>query len=190
MSQDNPIVEVPLEHLTEEKNSFEGMTGGQICYDFGWGEWGLYGIVLRVYYPSSVVSSKGRIVSPESGGVLSENPEILFEAENEAEIERADFLAKYEGYDENGDGRYLDWHRFYHRTDDSLTEIPISGHLGSAFSPPFKTTWNTHWVPDQKPGGITIAARVKLKNGMWYVTKPVEELSLERSAPIGEALQG
>ncbi|QEG36286.1 hypothetical protein [Bythopirellula goksoeyrii] len=184
MSQDNPIIEIPLSHLKEGTNSFSGKSGGQVSHNWGWGQWGLYGIVLRVYYPSSFVTSPGEIVIPAAGDVVLDNPEIVFEAPDNSKIEKVDFLARYDGYDENGDGYFQDWHHFYHRIyhseDELLADIPITGHLGSATSPPFRITWNTQWVPDQVKGGISIVARVKEKNGFSYVTQLVENLSLQR----------
>jgi len=182
MSQDNPVLEIPLSHLKEGDNSFEGLCGDQICHSFGWGEWGLYGIIIRVYYKSSKPHPQGRIVSPRSGAILQENPTVKAKVKSEGGIEQVDFLACYEGYDENGDGIYRDWHCFYHRESYTEPVIPISGHLGTTRKSPYAVTWNTEWVPDQKPHSIKMLARVKDKNGYWYVTDVVRELSLRRRA--------
>ena len=49
MYQDNPIIEIPLEHLKEGFNTFEGTCGDQVCFSFNWGQWGWYSLVVRVY---------------------------------------------------------------------------------------------------------------------------------------------
>ena len=53
MKQWNPVVPVPLGHLKGGTNILEGTSGGQICYDFDWGQWGWYAFILRVYYTDS-----------------------------------------------------------------------------------------------------------------------------------------
>ncbi len=191
MSEDNPVIEVPLSHLRQGDNTLEGISGGQTCYDFGFGQWGWYGMILRVYYPSSKSHPSGkphpsgkshpsgkphpvgRIVAPASGATLGENPVITVRASGPAAITRVDVLAHYEGYDENGDGVYRDWHHNYHYAD-------LSGHIGTAMSAPFRVTWNTHWIPDQPAKSIRLLARIRDNNGLWFVTQVVERLSLKR----------
>ena len=182
MSQDNPVLEIPLSYLNEGSNTFEGLCGDQICHSFGWGEWGLYGIIIRVYYRPGKPHPHGEIVFPRSGATLQENPTVKAEVKSKSGIEQVDFLAYYEGYDESGDGIYQDWHCFYHRESDTEPIIPISGHLGTARKSPYVVTWNTDWVPDQKPGSIRMLARIKDENGYWHVTDAVRELSLQRQA--------
>lgn len=179
-SQDNPIVQVPLEYLKTGDNTLDGFSGPQVKYSFGWGQWGLYSAILRVYYDSSKPHPTGQVTSPASGTILSENPTISAQAQSDVGIEQIDFLGFYDGYDENGDGYYKDWHRFYHRKAGKSPEIPISGHVGTAPGEPWQVTWDTKWVPDQKKGKLKILARIKDKNGMWFVTEPVENLGLER----------
>ncbi len=179
-SQDNPIIQVPLKQLKLGDNIVEGFSGPQVKYSFGWGQWGLYSMILRVYYDSSKVHPTGQITSPAGGTVLGENPTVTAKVKSDVGIEQIDFLGFYEGYDENGDGFYRDWHQFYHRTSPSSPEIPLSGHVGTAISEPWQVTWDTKWVPDQKKGELKILARIKDKNGVWFVTEPVENLGLDR----------
>ena len=178
--QDNPIVEVPLTHLQEGINTLEGMSGNQDCHGFNWGQWGWYGVVLRVYYDEDAPHPLGRIVSPQSGAVLSENPVIEVEAYDTtgAGIDRIDVLAYYEGYDEDGDGLFADWHGHLHYAD-------LSGHVGSLVGPPLQEVpysfrWDTRYVPDQAEGDVRLIARIRDTEGRWYVTEPVEGLSLKR----------
>ena len=173
MYQDNPVFEVPLTHLQEGINTFEGTCKEQVCYSFDWGQWGWYGLILRVYYDSSKAHPEGRITSPAPGEILSENPLVKAVATSEAGIERIVFLAWSEGYDVDGDGIYTEWQSRYDGT--SLTD-----HLGTDSAWPYRATWNTEWIPDQPEGVIKIVARIKDRNGYWFVTDAVEGLTLKR----------
>ena len=70
-------IDVPLGHLRTGQNSFQAGSGGQTCYSYGWGQWGLYAVIIRVYYdPARKAHPTGTITSPTQGGALSENPTI------------------------------------------------------------------------------------------------------------------
>lgn len=182
MYQDNPVAALPLEYLKPGVNTIEGSCSGQICHDFGWGQWGWDAILIRVFYAPSKPHPSGRITHPRSGFRLEENPELAAVARGPRPITRVDFLAWYEGHDENGDGIFLDRHHAYQfnrRSPPPLGKPEISGHAGTAIQAPFRTRWDTRWVPDQE--GIQILARIQDASGMWYVTEPVKRLSLSRS---------
>lgn len=174
--QDNPVVEIPLDYLQAGDNTFEATADRQICHGFKWGQWGWYAINLRVYFDANKPHPKGKILSP--GMSLGENPTVEVLAHSEAGIERIDLYAYYEGYDENGDGIYQDWHGGYFTPKES-TAVALSGHVGTATQSPYKITWDTTWVPDQL-GDLKLVARIKDKSGMWSVTAPVEHLGLSR----------
>lgn len=177
LSVDNFIMPVPLSHLHEGSNTFEGTAGNQekchIIGETGWGQWGWYGVILRVYYDSSKPHPEGHIAAPANNGTLGENPKISIEAQSDIGIARVDVLAHYEGYDENGDGIYHDWHYNYHYTS-------IGQHAGTATRDPFEVTWDTQWVPDQPAGSIQLIARIRDHNGTWFVTDLVGGLTLAR----------
>ncbi len=173
MYQDNPVFEVPLEYLQEGTNTFKGTCGGQSCFSFDWGQWGWYGIIVRVYYDSTKAHPAGQIISPTDGEKIGENPAITAEAFSDAGISRVEFLAYYEGYDLDGDGIYLQWHRRYNASN-------FSNLLGVADQEPYQVTWDTKWVPDQEPGAVKLLARIRDQNGYWFVTDAVEGLSLVR----------
>lgn len=176
MFQDNPIVGVPLEHLKEGENTFQGT-----CKGTWWGQWGMYSLILRVYYdPEQKSHPSGRIVSPTNGQELGENPKIIVEAMSKEGIERIDVLAFYEGYDENGDGIYQEWHRSYFQPARGEA-AEIQHHVGTITSEPYEIIWDTKWIPDQVPKSIKLLARISDKQGLWYVTQTVEDLSLVRS---------
>jgi hypothetical protein len=180
LAQYNVVVDVPLSHLATGTNYFQGTNAGQTCYSFDWGQHGMNGIVIRIYYGSSKPHPTGSITGAGAGQTISENPTFTANASGPAAIKQVDYIAYYDGLDEDGDGVYRDWHYYYHRTIDE-TSMPIKGHVGSATSAPYAVTWNTSLVPDQSAGSIRLLARIQDVNGMWYVTDEVTGLSLQRS---------
>jgi hypothetical protein len=177
-SQDNPVIEVPLAHLRQGENTFEGIAGPQICYDFGWSVWSVYAIAVRIYYHPDKGKLEGRIVSPRSGATITPDPVVKVAAKAKNGVSRVDVFARYEGYDENGDGRFDDWHHYYHV--DRKVELALMGHVGSALAPPFEVRWDMSHVPDQQPRGISLVARIQDGTGLWRVTPVVANVSLRR----------
>lgn len=178
--QQSVAVEVPLGHLIEGANSLEGTSSGQTCNSFDWGQWGWYSFLLRVYYdPAQKTPPTGSIIVPVSGAILGDDQGFEVSASSEAGISVVDFVGYYEDHDYDGDGVYLDWQQSYHRLvgDGAVT---LRGHLGTAYYPPYRTTWNTQWVPDQATGGIKAVARIRDATGLWIVTDQVSNLTLSR----------
>ncbi len=173
MTEYNVILNLPLRYLKEGKNTFEGTSGGQICYNFNWGQWGWYVMMVRIYYGPGKSHAVGQITWPASGGTISENPEIAINPEDPGNVNKIQVIGKYYGYDENGDGLYFDWHRAYHGTE-------IEGHIGTLTQAPYQLTWDTRYVPDQDPAGISLVARIRDTNGIWFVTDVVDSIHLER----------
>lgn len=176
--QDNPVIAVPLEQLKVGENTFEGTTTH--TNPKGWGQWGLYSMILRVYYdPAKRPHPTGRIVSPRAGATFGENPRIDVEASSVQGLARVDVLAWYEGYDENGDGVWLDWHggNFQPARGEPAD---LREHVGTAWRAPYQITWDTRWVPDQQPRAVKLIARLQDSAGNWFVTPPVENLTLRR----------
>jgi hypothetical protein len=176
--QDNPVVRVPLEHLQAGVNTFEGTTSHE--NPKGWGQWGLYSLILRVYFdPAKMPHATARIASPAAGATLGENPVIRVEATSPNGVVRADVLAWYEGYDENGDGVWTDWHGGYFQP---LRGEPagLREHVGTAWRAPYDVIWDTRWVPDQPAGAVKLVARVQDSRGAWMVTPVVGNLTLRR----------
>jgi PKD repeat protein len=170
-------VEVPLSHLASGANTLEGNSGGQTCYNFGWGQWGWYGFMLRVYYdPQAKAAPGGNIMIPASGSTIGENP--LFEVAATGAA-RVDIVGFYESHDTDGDGVLRDWQQSYHRLQGDA-EFRVRNHIGTATAAPFRANWNTQWVPDQAPGGIMAVARIRDAGGLWYVTERVTGLTLAR----------
>jgi len=177
-SQDNPVVAIPLDHLQEGDNVLEGMIGPK--NKTGWGQWGLYSLILRVYYdPQRKEHSTGKIVSPVPGTTLGENPTIKLKYDHNAE--RIDLLASYDGYDEDGNGVFHEWHgtRFQPFRGKAAD---LQNHVGTINASAGETelVWKTRWIPDQQPKAIRLIARVHSNDDLIFVTDTVESLSLRR----------
>lgn len=180
-SQSNPVISIPLSHLRQGTNTFEGTSGGQTCFAFNWGMWNWYGIVVRVYYDSNKPRPGGQITSPMAGETIFENTQVTASATSPVGINRIDFLASYEGYDVDGDGVYGGYQHYYHRGKNE-TQMLIKGHVGTSLFPPYQVTWNTDLVPDQTPGSVKLVARILDNNGIWFVTNEVSALTLRRDS--------
>lgn len=175
-------VTVPLSDLQSGSNVFEGTNEGQLGgpdgYGFGWGQHGWYGMMLRIYYGPSKTHVTGTITSPTQSGTMTENPNITVGVTGSAD--RVDVLAYYDGYDTDGDGRYLEYHHDYHlQTGENA--MTIRNHVGTATSSPFVVPWTTKWIPDQEAGAVKLLARIRGTNGVWYVSPEVTNLSLART---------
>ncbi|MEC8991197.1 MAG: FlgD immunoglobulin-like domain containing protein [Candidatus Latescibacterota bacterium] len=57
-------VPLPLEDLIAGENLFEFTSGDQECLSFGWGQWGAYSAIFRIYYDETEPHPTGQIVSP------------------------------------------------------------------------------------------------------------------------------
>jgi hypothetical protein len=176
----NAVVQIPLDHLKEGKNTFRGTSGGQTYGDFGWGQWGWTGIRVRIYYnPAEKQGApSGTITAPTPGTSLGENPEIRVSPSTDS-VQRVDVLAHYRGVDEDGDGHFRDWHRGYFATRGTSDDMAIDGHCGTAVGSPWTVRWDTEHVPTQD--SIRVLARLKAANGLWSVTDIVKDLSLRRA---------
>ena len=187
-SHDNLTISVPLADLKEGENTVEGTCGRQFGAGLNWGQWGWTSLILRVYYdPPRRAHATAAIESPRPGETLGENPRIIVAVSGD--VDQVDVLAFHEGYDENGDGVFRDWHQLYthdRRHPASPEEPRIAHHAGSATEAPYEVVWNTRWVPDQEEGAVMLMARVRSRDGLWYASEIVKGLSLRRD---GEAVR-
>ncbi|HIH32316.1 TPA: hypothetical protein HA235_06440 [Candidatus Woesearchaeota archaeon] len=179
----NTVVSIPLSNLKVGKNIFEGTSGGQICHNFNWGQWGWYGMVLRIYYNNSKPHPTGQITSPAKSSTINENPTITVSASSLAGIDKVDVLAYYDGYDYDGDGIYKEYQENY-RKIKGQNSIILKNHVGTDTLAPYNILWDTAWVPDQSSGAIKLKARIKDKNGVWFETSEVTGLTLSRSGSV------
>lgn len=168
-----PSIPVPLEQLQEGNNRFEFTSGGQICFNFGWGQWGAYGVTFRIYYDESKPHPIGRVTAPEAGSAIADSVRLQAEASSpNGKIEQVDFIGLYEDFDYEGNGLYRQWHYRYRYGK-------IKNHLGTATDSSYAVTWNTTWVPDQEEP-MFIMARIKDESGLYYMTPAVAGLEFER----------
>jgi hypothetical protein len=177
----NVTLDIPLSQIYEGPNYFQGTSGtqGDPRYSFGWGQWGWYAMIVRIYYGPGKAHATGVITSPASGGLMNQNPTVTASITS-GTAQKVDFLACYEDYDTDGDGMYLSYHHDYMMVDGQ-SQPYIKNHVGSATSAPWSVTWNTDWVPDQPAGQVKLVARIKDANNIWYVTPEVTQLSLLRT---------
>jgi len=163
-------VPLPLDQLRQGDNTFEFTSGGQITFDFGWGQWGVYGVTFRIYYDQSRPHVSGRIVSPGPGETFS--GALTVEVEADEGTEAVDVVALYDDFDYEGNGLYRQWHYTYRYGR-------IQHHVGVSTRAPFTVTWDTDWVPDQ-PEPVALMARLRGPDGLCTMTEPVAGLVLER----------
>jgi len=182
INQFNPVVNVPLSNLVQGNNTLQGESGNQLqsCPTyFNWGQWGWFGVMVRVYYNSSKAHATGSITSPTASGVIGENPTIT--AATSGSVAQVDFLAYYNGVDYDGDGVYQEYHHSYHRQAGE-NSVVIKNHAGTRTSSPFSVTWNTNLVPSQS--GIKVKALIKSTSGVFFVTNEVTGLTLQRTGTV------
>jgi len=181
MYQDNIIVDLPLAQLQAGTNVFEGMADEQVCYSFDWGQWGWYGVLVRIYYDSGAVPQpSGQITTPVADSDLTEMVTIDVSASAPSGIAEVVVMGRYNGVDVDGDGVFNEWHGHYHRGKDE-TDISLIGNIGNDEVAPFSVAWDMYWVADQDPGSIALQARIRDNDGWWKVTDIVDGLSLERT---------
>ncbi len=183
-SQDNPVISVPLSELREGENTVSATCG--VLDNYNWGQWGLYSLILRVYYaPDLQPHLRGSITSPVDGATLGENPRVQVAVDDASggAVQQVDLLAWHYAYDENGDGVFLDWHGGYFQPSRG-EPAELAHHVGTSrrVATAAEITWNTRWVPDQPPQSIRLVARIQDSAGTWFVTDAVGQLSLERPA--------
>lgn len=183
--QYNPVVDVDLAHLQSTGNIFDALADRQTCFNFNWGQWGLYTTILRVYYDSATKPHPtGTITSHVSGGTVTENAVISCNPTGgTGGIARVEFFAFYDGYDTDGDGVYAQYHESYFRNRTQGGKV-TRNHVGTATSAPWQVQWDTTLVPDQAPGSVKLIARIQDNNGIWHVTPEVTGLTLARTTTV------
>ncbi|MEM7165772.1 MAG: LamG-like jellyroll fold domain-containing protein [Planctomycetota bacterium] len=174
------VVDVPVSDLVTGPNFLEGDSGGQTCFNFNWGQWGWYGVTIRVYYDSSKPHPTGTITSPTPGSSFDEDPLVTADAQSSVGVDEVQFFAYYDGYDTDGDGVYLGYHYNRHVVRNAPNMDPRD-HVGTDTTAPYALTWDTELVPDQQPSIIRLVARIRDNNGVYYVTPEVTGLTLART---------
>lgn len=169
-----PVISIPLDQLIVGENTFEFSSGGQISHNFGWGQWGVYGVIFRVYYtpekPHIVATDIVSSVKKTSQGE-SVQLDIKF-SEGIDEVKKVEYIGYYEDFDYNGDGIYKDWQY-------NTLYGDFKNNIGTSKKKPFSVEWDTSWIPDQDEP-IYIRARITDKNNITYITPVFEKLTLVR----------
>ena len=197
MTQDNPVLAVPLDHLREGDNTLEAACdedGG-----FGWGQWGFFAARLRVYYdraaknaadieaseerddPAGRFAFSGR-VSVRGGLTLTDQTTVAVSTECPRGVTRIEVLARVFDYDIDGDGVFREWRE--HFVQPSRGEPPVvRGLVASLTAEPYEAVWDTAWLPDQT-APVELIARVRDSYGYWSVTPALGGLRLDRDHSV------
>ena len=168
-----PAVRIPLSCLKQGRNNEFRMTV-DTKHPWNWPQNLVYGVHFRVYYDSAKKPHPaGQITAPRPGDALGKSVTLSAQASSpSAKIKQVDYIGLYDDVNFEGDGVYRQWHyHFFHGR--------IMHHIGSAADEPYKVTWDTSWLPDQKQA-VQIAARIADSSGMIYLTEPVGDLRLVR----------
>ena len=169
-----PVVSVPLGYLTSGRsNQFRLRVDAE--HSWKWPQNLIYGVHFRIYYdPAKKPHPVGKIISPSPGATLGRRVRMEVEASSPAgNIRQVDYIGHYEDVNYEGDGLYTQWHcHFFHGK--------LMHHIGTATEAPYRVTWDTSWVPDQKQP-MAVAARVIDSTGITCITPAVESLSLDRA---------
>jgi len=182
---DNPLIEIPLAQLAAGAVTLEALSSGQTCYNFDWGQWGWYGVILRVYYDNTVIAPTGSFLFPARGDTITDIGAISLAADTTGTINLIQILARYEGFDADGDGIRTGWHRNYRRARYNQT-MYTNGIVGAATSAPWDFSWDATWIPDQIAGAVGLQARIRGANGIWSVSE-VDSLTLNHSGAVVKA---
>jgi len=190
----NNSAEIPLIQLKQGENEFVftdgGCSGVECC---GWPAYEIHMFVIRIFYNSSKSHPMGKIANPFSGAKISDNVHVKAEANAtspESNIVRVDFLGYYEDYPFEGAGPFTKWHYQYPlgKSKDDRPEMIswcVYGeppHIGTDTTAPYEVTWDNEWIPDQD--GMKIMARIVDSNGMFYMTKAIDNLSFKHKDKI------
>lgn len=166
----NAVVAVPLAFLEEGTGntfSFEVDTAGH-----WWPQNLVYGMILRIYYPDTLLKDKSSIAFPENSAILGISNRIKLELAPGEKIEKIELVGHYEGEDMEGDGIYRQWHYGYH-------QCRMYNQIATLTQAPFEFIWNTEWIPDQAEP-MNLAAFVHRTDGYIYMTDAVQNLQLQR----------
>jgi len=169
-----PVVPVSLTYLKSGKgNQFRLRVDPE--HSWKWPQNLIYGVHFRVYYdPEKKPHPNGKITSLSPGAKLGRNVRLEVEASGRAGgIKQVDYIGRCEDVNYEGDGLYTQWHyHFFHGK--------IMNHIGTATEAPYRVTWDTSWVPDQKEP-MMIAARITDNTGMTCITPAIADLTLDRA---------
>ena len=163
-----PLIELEPGDLVRGANAF------QFSCEKGESFWGHYiidnaALLLKLPADHPAVRSAGLDVF--RAGVRAE-PAVAEERialaldvpqEHRDAIAAVDYIGRYAGYDEDGDGDRDDWHGFTKAREPRA-------HLGTATNPPFGLDWDVSMVPDQTGMAALAVVRFRDRDDLVYVT--------------------
>jgi hypothetical protein len=175
-----PEISLSLAHLVSGVNAL------QFACERGRGFWGHFIIdharvrcFLRPGHPdlgATGVAGFEATVKIEGSAIADRAAvSLAYPPGREAEIESVDYVARFLGFDDDGDGRGDDWHGFT-RTGKRLN------HVGRAESPPFEVIWDTSMLPTQERA-MALQAMVQRTDGLCYATPVCDGLSFPQDRP-------
>lgn len=183
-----PAVEIPLAEIRPEGNTFRFTSQKKLdsgdAYEAGYDQSLVYEIILRVFYdPASKEGPTGRMTAPAEGGVLDatggKRPVLEAKASSPNGVGRVDFVGRYADLDRGGDNRDRPWHvRWKHFRRDPF--LMLVDQIGSVLAPPFRTTWDMTWIPDQAEP-MEVSAIVTDDSGLSTFLQPVGGVRLVRT---------
>ncbi len=181
MFHSNIRMPVPLSDLNQgDGNSFKLTVAKDQSWD--WPQNLVYGVVLRIYYPSDQADAYGVQKEVRKKKVFDgiQETEVLSEAIytmiDAPEIVSVEYIGLFEDVNLQGDGKYRQWQYRHHRGRRE-------GQLGSSNQSPFQLHLNPEWIPDQDQP-IKIIAFATDKQGFVRVIPVDEELSIKRNHRI------
>ncbi len=163
-----PSIPVKVSHLVN------GLNALQFSCERGLGFWGHFimdNVALKCFYKSDSLLKKYPDLGNFNASVLApafienETAELSLNVPDDfiAKIESVDWLARYSGFDDNGNTVDLDWHGYTHKR-------AWTHHLGTLNTAPFQITWNTTRIPDQS-APVQFKAIITFKDGLYYETR-------------------
>jgi hypothetical protein len=163
--------DVPLSWLKRGKNEFYFPASAYVH---------VHDICIRIYYNSRQPLKGEGDVTPPEGKLLDtrrlgkpdvDSNKLVLEAEArdaDSGVKRVEFFALYEGYDEDNDGVFYEWHGINHNNKNpgGLVEAPEGGtidHCGTALEGEdgvYRVTWDLKHVPNQQPRDTAFRIRI------------------------------
>lgn len=173
----NPPAKIPLESLKKGENVFTFYCGKQICYGFNWPHYIVNSFTVRVYYkPDCKEYVKGKIVKVKEDEIVTTGIEFKTDVVDLTQVESVEYIGYYEDYDLDGDGHSAGWQ---YRINEGVWE----GIIGKQQESPYKVKWENSWIPQQS-NVVKVLAKINSKNGLSYLTPPVEFNQLRQSKTI------
>ncbi|HAQ20538.1 MAG TPA: hypothetical protein DCR40_15110 [Prolixibacteraceae bacterium] len=173
----NRPVKIPTGMLKKGENKFTFFCGDQICYGYNWPHYWLNSFTVRVYYNKDLKKYvKGTIKKVKENDMAYNLVGFTTDVDDPSLVESVEYIGYYEDYDLDGDGNLASWQ--YIINNGVWDRI-----IGKQSIPPYNVTWNNNWVPQQN-STIKVIAKINSKNGLSYLTRPIEFNKLRQTNSI------